>query len=192
MCTGWPHSAPECFAIAVTLLVFQLKVPSVAATHSTGPLAAAPPAGLPLAAAVNAILATPTGMSADSDRPHPRLPPPTRPHRPDPGQGETTMHVDPQVIDLATRIQRRRDFAAHVTGFLSGAIVLASLLLAGVSGIGLYIATLLTWATALSFQHFRHVLRGPVTAEAVRAEASRLGRDPEPNDQGRTQLSGRT
>jgi hypothetical protein len=95
------------------------------------------------------------------------------------------MHADPQVIDLATRIQRRRDFAAHVTGFLSGAVVLASLLLAGVSGIGLYIATLLTWATALSFQHFRHVLRGPVTAEAVRAEASRLGRDPEPNDPGK-------
>ena len=84
------------------------------------------------------------------------------------------MHVDPQVIDLATRIQRRRDFAAHVTGFLSGAVVLASLLLAGVSGIGLYIATLLTWATALSFQHFRHVLRGPVTAAAVQAEATRL------------------
>ena len=84
------------------------------------------------------------------------------------------MHVDPQVIDLATRIQRRRDFAAHVTGFLSGAIVLASLLLAGVSGIGLYIATLLTWATALSFQHFRHVLRGPVTTAAVQAEATRL------------------
>ena len=38
----------------------------------------------------------------------------------------------------------------------------------------LYIATLLTWATALSFQHFRHVLRGPVTVAAVQAEATRL------------------
>jgi hypothetical protein len=58
----------------------------------------------------------------------------------------------------------------HLTGFLSGAIVLSCLLPAGAS---LYAATLLTWATALSFQHFRHVLRGPVTA-AVQAEATRL------------------
>ena len=84
------------------------------------------------------------------------------------------MHINQQDIDLATRVQRRRDFTAHVTGFLSGAIVLGCLLLAGASSASLYIATLLTWATALSFQHFRHVLRGPVTAEAVRAEASRL------------------
>lgn len=77
-------------------------------------------------------------------------------------------------IDLATRIQRRRDFTAHITGFLSGAITLAALLLAGASTASLYIATVLTWATALSFQHFRHVLRGPVTAAAVQAEAARL------------------
>ena len=83
------------------------------------------------------------------------------------------MHIDQQVIDLATGIQRRHDFTAHVTGFAAGAVVLGSLSLAGVRGIRLYTATLLTWATALSFQHFRHVLRGPVTADAVRAEATR-------------------
>jgi hypothetical protein len=84
------------------------------------------------------------------------------------------MITSQQGIDLATRVQRRRDFTAHVTGFLSGAIVLGSLLLAGASRASLYIATLLTWATALSFQHFRHVLRGPLTAAAVQAEATRL------------------
>jgi hypothetical protein len=81
------------------------------------------------------------------------------------------MDVDQQVIDLATGIQRRHDFTAHVIGFAAGAIVLGSLNLADVRGTRLYAATLLTWATALSFQHFRHVLRGPVTADAVRAEA---------------------
>ena len=35
-----------------------------------------------------------------------------------------------QCIDLATRVQRRRDFTAHLTGFLAGAIVLGWLLLA--------------------------------------------------------------
>ena len=86
------------------------------------------------------------------------------------------MHVDQQVIDLATGIQRRRDFGAHVTGFAAGGVVLGSLHIAGVRGRGLYAATLLTWATALSFQHFRHVLRGPVTAGEVRAEAARRSR----------------
>ena len=86
------------------------------------------------------------------------------------------MHIDQQVIDLATGIQRRRDFAAHVTGFAAGAVVVGSLNLAGVRGARLYAATLLTWATALSFQHFRHVLRGPVTADAVSAEAARRSR----------------
>lgn len=86
------------------------------------------------------------------------------------------MHIDRQVIDLATGIQRRRDFAAHVTGFAAGAVVLGSLNLAGVRSGRLYAATLLTWATALSFQHFGHVLRGPVTADAVRAEAARRSR----------------
>ena len=86
------------------------------------------------------------------------------------------MHIDQQVIDLATGIQRRRDFAAHVTGFAAGAVVVGSLNLAGVRGTRLYAATLLTWATALSFQHFRHVLRGPVTPDAVGAEAARRSR----------------
>jgi hypothetical protein len=84
------------------------------------------------------------------------------------------MIINQQDIDLATRVQRRRDFTAHLTGFLGGAIVLGCLLLAGASSASLYAATLLTWATALSFQHFRHVLRGPVTAAAVQAEATRL------------------
>ena len=84
------------------------------------------------------------------------------------------MRLNQHDIDLATRVQRRRDFIAHVTGFLSGAIVLGCLLLAGASSTSLYAATVLTWVTALSFQHFRHVLRGPVTAAAVQAEATRL------------------
>ena len=86
------------------------------------------------------------------------------------------MHIDQQVVDLATGIQRRHDFTAHVTGFAAGAVVLGSLTRAGVRGSRLYAATLLTWATALSFQHFRHVLRGPVTADAVCAEAARRSR----------------
>jgi hypothetical protein len=32
-----------------------------------------------------------------------------------------------QVIDLATGIQRRRDFTAHTTGFAAGAVVAGSL-----------------------------------------------------------------
>ena len=86
------------------------------------------------------------------------------------------MHIDQQVIDLATGIQRRRDFTAHVTGFAAGAVVVGSLTHAGVRGSRLYAATLLAWATALSLQHFGHVLRGPVTADAVRAEAARRSR----------------
>jgi len=86
------------------------------------------------------------------------------------------VRIDQQVIDLATGIQRRRDFTAHTTGFAAGAVVVGSLTLAGVRGGRLYAATLLTWATALSFQHFRHVLRGPVTVDAVRAEAARRSR----------------
>ena len=34
------------------------------------------------------------------------------------------MRLNQHDIDLATRVQRRRDFTAHVTGFLSGAIAL--------------------------------------------------------------------
>jgi hypothetical protein len=83
------------------------------------------------------------------------------------------VHTGRQVIDLATGIQRRRDFTAHITGCAAGAAVLGGLNLAGVRRGRLYTATLLTWATALSFQHFRHVLRGPVTADTVRAEAAR-------------------
>jgi hypothetical protein len=56
------------------------------------------------------------------------------------------MHIDQQVIDLATGIQRRHDFTAHVTGFAAGAVVIGSLNLAGVRGIRLYATTLLTWA----------------------------------------------
>jgi hypothetical protein len=59
------------------------------------------------------------------------------------------VHIDQQVIDLATGIQRRRDFTAHTTGFAASAVVVGSLTLAGVRGGRLYAATLLTWATAL-------------------------------------------
>ena len=86
------------------------------------------------------------------------------------------MNTDQQTIDLATRIQRRRDFGAHAAGFAGGAAVLSALFLAGVSGTALYLSALLAWAAALSFQHFRHVVRGPVTAAAVRDEAARLSR----------------
>jgi hypothetical protein len=47
------------------------------------------------------------------------------------------VHTGQQVIDLATGIQRRRDFAAHITGFAAGAVVAGSLSLAGVRGGGL-------------------------------------------------------
>lgn len=87
------------------------------------------------------------------------------------------MNIDQRIIDLATRIQRRRDFSAHVTGLLCGVIILGALLISGIEDARLYLATALTWATALSLQHFLHVLRGPVTADAVRAEATRPGRD---------------
>ena len=90
------------------------------------------------------------------------------------------MHIDQQTIDLATRIQRRRDFTAHFTGFASGAALLSALRMAGASGTALYLAALLAWATALSFQHFRQVLRGPVTITAVRDEAARLTRSQVP------------
>ena len=83
------------------------------------------------------------------------------------------MHIDQQVIDLATGIQRRQGFTAHVTGFAAGGRRHELIDLAGVRGPRLYAATLLTWATALSFQHFRQVLRGPVMADAVSAEAAR-------------------
>jgi hypothetical protein len=92
------------------------------------------------------------------------------------------MSIDQQVIDLATRIQRRRDFSAHVTGMICGAVILGVLVITGINGTGLYLTAMLTWATALSLQHFRHILRGPVTADAVRAEAARRGRDSRPND----------
>lgn len=79
-----------------------------------------------------------------------------------------------QTVDLAARIQRRRDFGAHLTGFVVGACVLLGLS-AGTGRDGAMVTTgLLTWATALSFQHFRHVLRGPVTVDDVTAEAGRL------------------
>ena len=57
------------------------------------------------------------------------------------------MHIDQQVIALATGIQRRHDFTAHTTGFAASAVVVGSLTLAGVRGGRLYAATLLTWAT---------------------------------------------
>lgn len=91
------------------------------------------------------------------------------------------MNIDQRVIDLATRIQRRRDFLAHVTGLLCGVVILGALLISGIEDTWLYLATVLTWATALSLQHFRQVLRGPVTAGAVRAEATRPGRDTRPD-----------
>lgn len=85
--------------------------------------------------------------------------------------------ADPTTIALATRVQRRRDFAAHLTGFLTGTL--------GVAAVGLAVPSLrpgiavaaLAWATALSFQHFRHVLRGPVTPDDVAAEHLRLSGD---------------
>ena len=91
------------------------------------------------------------------------------------------MNIDQHVIDLTTRIQRRHDFSSHVTGFLCGAVILGALLIAGIKAADLPLPVMLTWATTLSFQHFRQVLRGPVTADAVRAEAARLGRNRQPD-----------
>lgn len=79
-----------------------------------------------------------------------------------------------QTIDLATRIQRRRDFAAHLTGFVIGVAVLLVLTTTTDLDSAAVSTCLLMWATALSFQHFRHVFRGPVTSSDVTAEARRL------------------
>jgi hypothetical protein len=86
----------------------------------------------------------------------------------------TPAAPDQATIDLAARVQRRRDFAAHLTGFLSGALILGLICwrLPGLRAGAL--AALLAWSTALSFQHFRHVLRGPVTAADAAAEHARL------------------
>lgn len=79
------------------------------------------------------------------------------------------------VINLAARIQRRRDFAAHAVGFATGAtlILLVHALDPAVSGGWTALLAVLAWAVALSFQHFRQVIRGPVTAEDLDAEAHR-------------------
>ena len=78
------------------------------------------------------------------------------------------------VIDLATHIQRRRDFTAHLLGFLAGATVLITLHVIGGDATTQFAGSLLAWATALSTQHFRHVLRGPVTSSDVSAEHARV------------------
>jgi hypothetical protein len=82
----------------------------------------------------------------------------------------TTEHL----IGLATRIQRRRDFGAHLTGFAAGTLVLTIAAVATGTSPFVVALTLFAWATALSFQHFRHVLRGPVTSADVAAENARL------------------
>ena len=87
---------------------------------------------------------------------------------------DTDRLSEQALIDLATRVQRRRDFNAHLTGFAVGAATITGLHLAGSRGTPQLAATLSTWAFALSFQHFRHVLRGPVTGADVRAESARL------------------
>lgn len=83
--------------------------------------------------------------------------------------------ADPSTVALATRVQRRQDFVAHLTGFAAGAVTLAAAGLAMPSLRPGAVAAALAWATALSFQHFRHVLRGPVTPGDVIAEHNRLG-----------------
>ncbi len=86
------------------------------------------------------------------------------------------MSSDQYLIDLATGIQRWRDFAAHVIGFVVGAAAIIVLRVLGVRGDGLLIAALTAWAIALSFQHFSQVIRGPVTLEAVRAAEAKQAR----------------
>jgi hypothetical protein len=79
-----------------------------------------------------------------------------------------------RVIDLATRIQRRRDFTAHLIGYAAGLTVLTVTVLAGANRATTAVTVALAWATALSFQPVRHVLRGPVTPGDLTAEAARL------------------
>ena len=75
------------------------------------------------------------------------------------------MTTPAPMIDLATRIQRRRDFTAHATGFAIGALALITLIAfdPAIAQALLTMTAVIVWATALSFQHFRHVIRGPVT-----------------------------
>jgi hypothetical protein len=84
-----------------------------------------------------------------------------------------TMSHDQYLIDVATGIQRWRDFTAHLTGFAAGAAALIALRVRGMRGDGLLITALTAWATALSFQHFSQVMRGPVTLHTVQAAAAR-------------------
>ena len=97
-----------------------------------------------------------------------------------------TAPTDPVgAIELATRIQRRRDFTAHATGFAVGAVLVA--VVVGIDttiSVGwLAATTLLAWAIALSFQHFRHVLCGPITTADVAREAHRHTQQPRPKVQ---------
>ncbi|MGZ4575182.1 MAG: hypothetical protein ACXVXY_09370 [Mycobacteriaceae bacterium] len=85
----------------------------------------------------------------------------------------TTDHATHR-IELATRIQRRRDFVAHLTGYAAGLVVLATTVARGASGPVTAAVTALAWATALSFQHSRHVLKGPVTPGDIETEDRRL------------------
>ena len=84
--------------------------------------------------------------------------------------------VDDRTIELATRVQRRRDFTAHLTGFIAGAVALGAAALYAPSLRSGVAAALLAWSTALSFQHFRHVMIGPVTSTDVAAEDARCAR----------------
>ena len=81
------------------------------------------------------------------------------------------MHTGQQVIDLATGIQRRRDFTAHTTGFAAGAVVVGSLTLAGARGGRLYAATLLTGRPPCPFST-------SVTSRAARSRPMRSAPKP--------------
>jgi hypothetical protein len=84
------------------------------------------------------------------------------------------MSHSQETIDLATRIQRRRDFTAHLIGFVCGGASVALVLLMGIAGMIGAAITVFVWGAALSLQHFSQVFRGAITVEAVQAEAWHL------------------
>ena len=79
-----------------------------------------------------------------------------------------------ETINLATRVQRRRDFTAHLCGFVCGSAAITLALLTETAGFFGAAISVLIWGTALSFQHFFQVFRGAVTAEHVKKEEFRL------------------
>ena len=85
---------------------------------------------------------------------------------------------DEQYLDTALRLQRWRDFAAHLTAYLVMNLAFVTVWWLNHGGYFWPAWTIVGWGLGLSFQHFQVVLRGFITDSDVRREISRL-RGPE-------------